>query len=83
MELPSSANSRNSLFSSLLSRSSSQYVSLRLMFVMNALTRLFQLIVFAANNFDTDREIVLYAVATGLSMIPASLVVSPLRLIGA
>ncbi|KAJ7282813.1 sodium transport ATPase 5 [Mycena rebaudengoi] len=30
---------------------------------------------FAANNGNTDREIILYAIATGLSMIPASLVV--------
>lgn len=36
---------------------------------------LFAIIVFAANKFQTDPEIVLYAVATGLSMIPASLVV--------
>ncbi|KAM0746879.1 potassium/sodium eff [Meredithblackwellia eburnea MCA 4105] len=35
----------------------------------------FAFIVFASNGFKTDREIILYAVATGLSMIPASLVV--------
>ena len=34
-----------------------------------------QVVVFAANNFSTADEIVIYAVATGLSMIPASLVV--------
>ncbi|KAI5476953.1 Ca2+-transporting ATPase [Pseudohyphozyma bogoriensis] len=36
---------------------------------------LFAIIVFSANTWKTDKEIVLYAVATGLSMIPASLVV--------
>lgn len=36
---------------------------------------LFAIIVFSANQWRTDPEIVLYAVATGLSMIPASLVV--------
>ncbi|KAI1497743.1 cation transporting ATPase [Biscogniauxia marginata] len=33
------------------------------------------LIVLGANNFDSKREVIIYAVATGLSMIPASLVV--------
>ncbi|KTW29903.1 potassium/sodium efflux P-type ATPase, fungal-type [Pneumocystis carinii B80] len=36
---------------------------------------LFALIVFAANRFVTKDEVVLYAIATGLSMIPSSLVV--------
>ncbi|KDE09874.1 potassium/sodium efflux P-type ATPase, fungal-type [Microbotryum lychnidis-dioicae p1A1 Lamole] len=35
----------------------------------------FALIAFAANNFTSNKEIILYAIATGLSMIPASLVV--------
>lgn len=30
---------------------------------------------FAANDFSSEQEVVIYAVATGLSMIPASLVV--------
>ena len=33
------------------------------------------IIVLAANDFRNDREVIIYAVATGLSMIPASLVV--------
>lgn len=33
------------------------------------------IIVLAANNFDSRQEVIIYAVATGLSMIPASLVV--------
>ena len=33
------------------------------------------LIVFGANKFRSDREVIIYAVATGLSMIPASLIV--------
>lgn len=33
------------------------------------------LIVLAANNFSSDTEVIIYAVATGLSMIPASLIV--------
>ena len=33
------------------------------------------IIVLGANSFSSDREIIIYAVATGLSMIPASLVV--------
>lgn len=33
------------------------------------------IIVLAANSFDTKQEVVIYAVATGLSMIPASLIV--------
>ena len=33
------------------------------------------IIVLGANKFDTKREVIIYAVATGLSMIPASLVV--------
>lgn len=33
------------------------------------------IIVLAANNFDTKQEVIIYAVATGLSMIPASLIV--------
>lgn len=36
---------------------------------------LFAFIVFAANNFNTSNEVILYAVATGVSMLPASLVV--------
>jgi len=36
---------------------------------------IFAVVVFAANSFSTADEIVIYAVATGLSMIPASLVV--------
>lgn len=36
---------------------------------------IFAIIVLAANNFVNDTEIIIYAVATGLSMIPASLVV--------
>lgn len=36
---------------------------------------LFALIVFAANRFVTKDEVILYAIATGLSMIPSSLVV--------
>ncbi|UNI19565.1 P-type ATPase [Purpureocillium takamizusanense] len=33
------------------------------------------IIVLAANKFDTKQEVIIYAVATGLSMIPASLIV--------
>lgn len=33
------------------------------------------IIVLAANDFRNDQEVIIYAVATGLSMIPASLVV--------
>ncbi|KAK6519307.1 Na+ ATPase [Arthrobotrys megalospora] len=33
------------------------------------------IIVFGANKFRSDREVIIYAVATGLSMIPASLIV--------
>ncbi|KAK4999984.1 P-type ATPase [Elasticomyces elasticus] len=33
------------------------------------------IIVLAANNFSSNREVIIYAVATGLSMIPASLIV--------
>ncbi|KAF3935424.1 hypothetical protein ABW20_dc0105018 [Dactylellina cionopaga] len=33
------------------------------------------LIVFGANNFRAEKEVIIYAVATGLSMIPASLIV--------
>lgn len=33
------------------------------------------IIVLGANSFSTKREIIIYAVATGLSMIPASLIV--------
>ncbi|KAK6358721.1 Na+ ATPase [Orbilia blumenaviensis] len=33
------------------------------------------IIVFGANKFRTDKEVIIYAVATGLSMIPASLIV--------
>ncbi|KAF3221472.1 Na+ ATPase [Orbilia oligospora] len=33
------------------------------------------LIVFGANEFRSDKEVIIYAVATGLSMIPASLIV--------
>lgn len=33
------------------------------------------IIVLAANEFDTEQEVIIYAVATGLSMIPASLIV--------
>ncbi|KYK60801.1 sodium P-type ATPase [Drechmeria coniospora] len=33
------------------------------------------IIVLAANKFDADQEVIIYAVATGLSMIPASLIV--------
>ncbi|EGP89777.1 Na(+)/Li(+)-exporting P-type ATPase [Zymoseptoria tritici IPO323] len=33
------------------------------------------IIVLAANNFTSEREVIIYAVATGLSMIPASLIV--------
>jgi len=33
------------------------------------------IIVLAANHFDTKQEVIIYAVATGLSMIPASLIV--------
>lgn len=33
------------------------------------------IIVLAANNFNTRQEVIIYAVATGLSMIPASLIV--------
>ena len=36
---------------------------------------LFALIVLAANHFHTPNEVIIYAVATGLSMIPASLIV--------
>ena len=40
---------------------------------------LFALFVFAANDFRTPNEVILYAIATALSMIPASLVVSLAR----
>jgi len=33
------------------------------------------IIVLAANNFSNEQEVIIYAVATGLSMIPASLIV--------
>jgi P-type E1-E2 ATPase len=33
------------------------------------------IIVLAANNFRNQKEVIIYAVATGLSMIPASLIV--------
>lgn len=33
------------------------------------------IIVLAANNFSSEQEVIIYAVATGLSMIPASLIV--------
>ncbi|SCV73434.1 BQ2448_7360 [Microbotryum intermedium] len=36
---------------------------------------IFALVAFAVNNFTSNKEIILYAIATGLSMIPASLVV--------
>jgi len=35
----------------------------------------FAIIVLAANGFSNDREVIIYAVATGLSMLPASLIV--------
>lgn len=35
----------------------------------------FAIIVLAANDFSNNREVIIYAVATGLSMIPASLIV--------
>lgn len=35
----------------------------------------FALVVLGANKFDTNQQVIIYAVATGLSMIPASLVV--------
>lgn len=35
----------------------------------------FAIIVLAANDFTNEREVIIYAVATGLSMIPASLIV--------
>lgn len=35
----------------------------------------FAIIVLAANNFTNNQEVIIYAVATGLSMIPASLIV--------
>lgn len=35
----------------------------------------FAIVVLAANNFSNNREVIIYAVATGLSMIPASLIV--------
>lgn len=35
----------------------------------------FAVVVLGANNFDSKQEVIIYAVATGLSMIPASLVV--------
>lgn len=37
---------------------------------------IFALFCFAANSFQTNKEVILYAIATGLAMIPASLVVS-------
>lgn len=37
---------------------------------------IFALFCFAANDWQTNKEIILYAIATGLAMIPASLVVS-------
>lgn len=39
----------------------------------------FALVVFAANDFRAPNEVILYAIATALSMIPASLVVSRTR----
>jgi P-type Na+/K+ transporter len=36
---------------------------------------IFAIIVLAANHFSSSREVIIYAVATGLSMIPASLIV--------
>jgi P-type Na+/K+ transporter len=36
---------------------------------------IFALVVLAANKFNTQTEVIIYAVATGLSMIPASLIV--------
>ncbi|KAL8290177.1 hypothetical protein RQP46_003116 [Phenoliferia psychrophenolica] len=45
----------------------------RLAILLFFIALLFAMIVFAANGFKTSDEIVIYAVATGLSMIPASL----------
>ena len=36
---------------------------------------IFAIVVLAANKFNTQKEVIIYAVATGLSMIPASLIV--------
>ncbi|KAK0610648.1 hypothetical protein B0T17DRAFT_603270 [Bombardia bombarda] len=47
----------------------------KLAMLLFAIAVVFALVVLGANRFQTSQEVVIYAVATGLSMIPASLVV--------
>ncbi|KAL4883995.1 hypothetical protein BJY04DRAFT_20401 [Aspergillus karnatakaensis] len=47
----------------------------KLALLLFAIAVIFAIIVMAANGFGSDKEIIIYAVATGLAMIPACLVV--------
>ncbi|KAM7197086.1 sodium transport ATPase [Rhypophila sp. PSN 637] len=47
----------------------------KLAMLLFAIAVVFALVVLGANKFDTNQQVIIYAVATGLSMIPASLVV--------
>jgi Na+-exporting ATPase len=47
----------------------------KLAILLFAIAVVFAIVVLGANKFDSSQEVVIYAVATGLSMIPASLVV--------
>lgn len=47
----------------------------RLAILLFAIAVVFAIVVLAANRFHTPNEVIIYAVATGLSMIPASLIV--------
>lgn len=60
------------LFLGLIGGTPLQLLLSRMALLLLALAVVFALIVLASNNW-TDREVILYAVATGVSMIPASL----------
>jgi P-type E1-E2 ATPase len=47
----------------------------RLAILLFVIAVIFAVIVLAANHFNNSNEVIIYAVATGLSMIPASLIV--------
>jgi potassium/sodium efflux P-type ATPase len=47
----------------------------KLAILLFAIAVVFAIIVLAANHFSNSKEVIIYAVATGLSMIPASLIV--------
>ena len=47
----------------------------RLAVLLFCIAVVFAIVVLAANDFKSDQEVIIYAVATGLSMIPAALVV--------